>query len=608
MTRRRRRIARSGGLLSALAALALALCGAEASGGAGTKASLLLDREAAKPGETVWAGVRLAMPAGWHTYADPPGDTGLGTKIEWTLPKGISAGTIRWPPPKAISEQGLAARVYEGEAILLVPLTIAADAPAGAVEIRAKASWLECMEACVQGEADVKASLSIGSESKPSKDPTVAAALLGYGTSWVSLEGPYMPLPTGRKAPEAPSGGLPLNLLFAFLGGIVLNVMPCVLPILALKALGFVRQGAETAGRRRLLGLVYGFGVLASFLALALVTIAAQRAAGEGGAGASWGMLFQKPAYVASMAALVTLISLNLFGVFDIGLGGRVLDAADRAALREGLPGAFFQGILATALATPCTAPFMAGAIAYALSQPPAVVLATFLSLGLGFAFPYVLLSFRPAWLRFLPKPGAWMERFKVAMGFPMLATALWLLSLAAPQFGKGGAFRVGLLLVAIAAAAWVFGEFVQRGAWRKGLAVALAALLLALGISALFLFRDQIAWRPWSASAVEKARAEKRVVLVDFTADWCWTCQVNKRTSIEIPSVREKLAALKAEAMLADFTAPDPAIAAELKRFNRPGVPLVVVYPRDPAAPPIVLPTVLTPGHVLEALDEAAK
>src|SRR6185436_13376795 len=197
-----------------------------------------------------------------------------------------------------------------------------------------------------------------------------------------------------------------------------------------------------------------------------------------------------------------------------------------------------FNGVLATALATPCTAPFLAPALGFAFAQPPKIVLLIFLTVGLGLASPYLVLSLQPAWLKFLPKPGRWMEKFKIAMGFPMLATAIWMLTLTTSHFGASGMLWFGLFLVVLGFAAWIWGEFVQRGSNRRGLAMALSAMLVG-GFGAFVLTRssDKIEWQPWSAAAVEKARAQGRPAFVDFTADWCLTCQANKRTSIEIPS-----------------------------------------------------------------------
>ena len=412
-------------------------------------------------------------------------------------------------------------------------------------------------------------------------------------------------------------------LLYAFIGGLILNIMPCVLPVIALKILGFVGESRSDPRHVRKLGLVYALGVLVSFLALAAAVISVKAA----GHHAGWGMQFGSPVFVVCLTTLVMLVALNLFGVFEVTLGGHALDAAGGLASKHGTAGAFFNGVLATVLATPCTAPFLSIALGFAFAQKAPVILLMFLAVGVGLAAPYVVLSWNPAWLKFLPKPGAWMEKFKIAMGFPMLATAVWLFNLAAGSYGKS-VLWLGVFLVMIAFAAWIFGEFVQRGRTRKGAAL-IVVLILVIGSYAFALENqlnwrtpatasdatgplkespDGIAWQSWSREAVAKARSEGRPIIVDFTADWCLTCQVNKKTSIEISSVRAKLKSMNAIALLGDYTRFPDNITAELNRFNRAGVPLVLVYPKEPAAPPIVLPEILTPGIVLDALDRAAQ
>ena len=425
------------------------------------------------------------------------------------------------------------------------------------------------------------------------------------------------------KMPVLPSQPLWRMLLYAFIGGLILNIMPCVLPVIALKILGFINHAHHEPRRVRALGLIYAFGVLVSFLVLAAVVIGVKAAGHKAG----WGMQFGSPVFIVCLTTLVMLVALNLFGVFEVTLGGRAMTAAGGLAPKHGTTGAFFNGVLATVLATPCTAPFLSVALGFAFAQSASVIVLMFLAVGIGLAAPYVVLSWNPTWLKFLPKPGAWMEKFKIVMGFPMLATAVWLFNLAAGDYGKR-VLWLGVFLVVIALAAWIFGKFVQRGRTRRGLALAIALVLLIGGYvyalesqldwrapvaikdatGPLINSPDGIDWQRWSLEAVAKARSEGHPVLVDFTADWCLTCQVNKKTSIEIPSVRSKLKEINAITLLGDYTHFPDAITTELNRYNRAGVPLVLVYPKNPDTEPIVLPEILTPGIVLDALDRAAR
>jgi thiol:disulfide interchange protein len=415
---------------------------------------------------------------------------------------------------------------------------------------------------------------------------------------------------------------LALMLVYALLGGLILNIMPCVLPVIALKILGFVNQSREEPRRVRQLGLYYGLGVWVSFLALAALVIGLKAA----GHTAAWGMQFGNPQFVVLLTILVTLVALNLFGLFEIAPGGGVMDAAGELASRHGGAGAFFNGALATILATPCTAPFLATALGFAFVQPPAIIVLVFSTVALGLALPYLLLTWNPAWLKFLPKPGLWMERFKIAMGFPMLATAFWLFSLVPIHYGDR-AWWLGVFLVALAFAAWIFGVFVQRGRQRRA-----AALTIALGLvlaayafvlegqlgwrrpvpatngatAALAIDPNGVPWQPWSESAVTEARAQGKPVLVDFTAKWCLTCNTLVKPVLESETVRNKIRETHAAALLGDYTSFPANITAELAKHGRAGVPLVLVFPAKISAEPIVLPQALTPGQVAAALEQA--
>ena len=428
-------------------------------------------------------------------------------------------------------------------------------------------------------------------------------------------------------ASQTSPGTLLKFLLFAFIGGLILNVMPCVLPVIALKILGFVSEARSEPRRVRNLGFIYALGVLASFSVLAAVVIGINAA----GHRAGWGMQFGNPVFVVCMTTLIMLVALNLFGVFEVIPGGKVMDAAGNLASRHGAPGAFFNGLLATILATPCTAPYMATALGFAFSQSAIVIFLILLFVGLGLAAPYVVLSCNPALLKFLPKPGPWMEKFKIAMGFPMLATVVWLLSVASSDFGERVVWLAAFLVI-LAFAAWIFGEFVQRGRKARGLATAIVLILLICNYSFVLegrlnwreftpesdttasLSADGLTWKPWSSQAVTDARAAGKPVIVDFTATWCVTCNAIVKPALESSPVVSKLKDLGATTLLGDYTRTPQNMTDEIAKYGSAGVPLVLVYPKNPAAPAIVLrqpgPLELPSSYskaVLEALNKAA-
>lgn len=437
-------------------------------------------------------------------------------------------------------------------------------------------------------------------------------------------------LPMSTKTVAPPSQPLWRMLLYAFIGGLILNVMPCVLPVIALKILGFVSEAHNDPKRVKTLGVVYSFGVLASFLIMAGLVIGIKLA----GHRAGWGMQFSNPYFLILLTVLLTLVALNLFGVFEVMLGSSAMTAAGTLAAKQGVGGAFFNGVLATILATPCTASILGTALGFAFAQGPAVIVIMFLTMGLGLAFPYLLLSFQPAWLKFLPKPGVWMEKFKIAMGFPMLIAAIWLFSIASIFYGERS-WWLGVFLVFIAIAAWVFGEFVQRGRRHRGLALCVVMAMLVLGY--IWPLQSQLNWRepveagatqgfvktesggvtvePWSPEAIAKARTENRPILVDFTAKWCVTCNSVVGPALEKPVVQAKFKETNARVFVADYSRTPPEITEELAKYGRAGVPLVLVFPKDPQKPAIVLqepgPLEL-PSHyaegVVSALDQAIK
>lgn len=424
---------------------------------------------------------------------------------------------------------------------------------------------------------------------------------------------------------------LAVLLLFAFLGGLLLNVMPCVLPVLSIKILGFVNQAREDPRRILRSGLVFALGVYASFFALAILVVAVKAAGSEIG----WGFQLQEPRFVVLITAAIFAFGLSLFGVFTIDLPGAAGSGLASAAGRKGPAGDFLNGVLATVLATPCTAPLLGPALGFAFAQPPAQIVLFFLVIATGLAFPYVLLSARPGWLRFVPKPGLWMEHFKHAMGVLLMATVVWLLWVLGKQAGSDGIIAAlsFLLAVGVACALLGWGFDLSAGPSRRSLAGAAALALIALGY---FLFPErqlrrlaalpesavaapgaaadasggdgEIAWKPFSVEAVNALVAQDKTVFVDFTADWCLTCKVNERTVLSTTAVREAFRKYKVEALVADYTRRQPEITKILHDFGRAGVPMYVIFPAGRPESYMLLPEVLTPALVIEKLEEASK
>jgi thiol:disulfide interchange protein DsbD len=417
-------------------------------------------------------------------------------------------------------------------------------------------------------------------------------------------------LPAEAASTPAVDASLPLALLFALLGGLVLNLMPCVFPVLAIKALSLLEHARDDPRTARLHGIAYTLGVLASFalLGVALILLKA------GGAQAGWGFQFQSPAFVLATAYLMCAAGLNLSGVFEVG--GSLAGIGDSLAARAGYTGSFFTGVLATVVATPCTAPFMGGAVAYALAQPPAVLLTVFLCMGLGLALPYLLLSARPVLQRRLPRPGPWMVRVRQAFAFPMYGAAVWRVWVLARQCGLDAGIVALGGMVALAFAAWVYGatRFASAGVRRAGgggAAVVLAAAL-AVGYAGIDGKRPAAAAdvesTPYTAERLQALRAGGKPVFVNLTASWCITCLVNERVALNGQAVGAAFHRAGVTYLKGDWTSQDERITALLAQFGRSGVPLYVFYPAGAESRPVVLPQLLTPGIVLDAVGAGRK
>jgi thiol:disulfide interchange protein len=433
--------------------------------------------------------------------------------------------------------------------------------------------------------------------------------LLSDGTAY-EIHAPPGALPAA--AGGVSSAGLLTLLRFcslAFLGGIILNLMPCVFPVLFIKGLSLVEASRHSHSRVRAHGLVYALGILVSFWAVVALLLGLK----AGGRQLGWGFQFQSPGFIAVMALLLFFLGLSLAGMFEIGL--TVTNTGSSLAARHGYAGSFFTGVLAMVVATPCTAPFMGAAIGFALAQSAGSAFAVFTALALGLAAPYVLLTFYPAWMRHLPRPGAWMEVLKQATAVPIFATVIWLVWLFASSAGVDALTALLAALLLLAIAGWILGRWPARRV-ASVFAVSVIVLAVATPLYALWEFpaadtnsarlgngSSQAGWEPYNRAAIEQYRAQGRPVFVDFTARWCLSCQVNERAVLDRPDVRRRLRDAGIVLVRADWTRHDADIAEALSELGRSGVPTYVLY--LPQQPPLILSELLTPSIVFGALDQ---
>jgi thiol:disulfide interchange protein DsbD len=668
--------------------------------------------EGVTPGKLLWLGLAIQHQPHWHSYWKNPGDSGLPTSLQWTLPPGFEAGAIEWPTPRPLPIGPLMNYGYEGALLLPVAVTVPAGFAGDNLTVALHAEWLVCKDVCIPESGDFKLNLparaatagqavrfAAARAALPQTLPGVAAqvaierdalqvAVSGLPAAWRGQPLAFLPetggvldnaapargdwndgvwrarlpldpqrsasperlaavliqkdvpeaagvqlafpiagvwpaasatpgaatAPSSRPAalstvaPVAPAAapvGLGTALLLAFVGGMLLNLMPCVFPVLSLKVLGFAVHAQD---RRSMLahGLAYTAGVVLSFVALAALMLALR----AGGEQIGWGFQLQSPPVVAALAALFTLIGLNLAGVFEFGsiFPSAMLSARARHPVADSL----LTGVLATAVAAPCTAPFMGAALGLAVTLATPLALLVFASVGLGMAAPFLAASAWPALARALPRPGVWMLHFKTLMAFPMFGTVVWLLWVLGHQSGIDSATALLGSLLALAFAAWALGSPGLSRTARVALGT-LSALVLGAALAwTLPTLRESdtptaeapvpAGWEPWSADRVAQLTAQGKTVFVDFTAAWCVTCQVNKHAVLTDKTVLADFQHRGVVLLRADWTRRDAAIGAELARLGRSGVPVYALF-RPGRAAPQLLNEILSADEVHAAL-----
>lgn len=572
------------------------------------KASIVSEVKAAVPGQSFRVAVKLVHEEHWHTYGKelPPEVIGKPTKLKWTLPEGWTVEELPWPATKEVdSTDGKKSQGYEGTVYL--PATITATGKAGdSSQISVKVDALACNpQNCMPVKPE--ATLALMLADKVDIDPSNAAI---FGTATVvAVAAPTVvvaaPPAVAAKTAERSFFGY---LIFAFIGGLILNIMPCVFPVLGIKIMSVVQQAGEDKKQVLLHGLAYTLGILLCFWALGGLVIAL---------GKTWGFQLQSPGFVYGLCVFFLIFGLNMAGLFEIGASA-VGVGADLQA-KHGLSGSFFSGLLATVVATPCSAPFLGSALGYTVTLPAPQAMLMFTMIGIGLASPFLVLSLMPNLVSALPRPGAWMESFKQAMSFLLFGTVAFLAWVLTGMIEGQPMLFLLFSLVIIALGCWIYGRWSLP---HKPSRTRLIAVLLTLGCliggmtfgwpkvekgaaSESSHVEGGLTWESWSPEKAEQLRGEGKAVFIDYTAKWCFTCQVNKRVYKDA-ALQKLIADKKIVLLKADWTNEDPRITKALSDLGKAAVPVNVLYlPGKPE--PVVLPELLSVDNVSEALNQVS-
>ncbi len=647
------------------------------------------------PGQVFTAGLDFHIAPGWHIYWVNAGDSGEPPNIHWTLPKGVVAGQLQYPPPMRLPLGPLMDYGYQNQVVFPIAVHVAKNfqPKAKQVPLIANVSWLVCQNVCLPGQATLHLSRTalIGPPANPTVNSADQQAInrfeakmpqtlppgalarfqptsrgfhlavrLGQRVTHaqffpldftvISNPAPQKVTPTRNgfvlslvKDPnlqhqpqhlrgvleiphhpayriDAPLGPLPTSAATGFnfgalfgamglalLGGMILNLMPCVFPVLFIKGLSLVQSSQHDRRKMRAHGWLYTIGILISFW-IVLSVLLGLRAAGQQ---LGWGFQLQSPIVLALMALVFFFLGLSLAGQFEIGLS--LTRMGGGLAQKQGYVGSFFTGVLAMVIATPCTAPFMGPAVGYALAHSVVVSFFVFTALAVGLALPYLLLIYNPGWSRLLPKPGAWMEILKQAFSIPIFGAAIWLVWLFTQIAGSTALLGLLGAFLLLAIAGWFLGRWPARKAATIPALLVIAAAI-ALPVYVVNAFPQSPAttasnagpqdnWQPYSPALLHRYLAEGKPVFVDFTADWCLSCQVNQRVVLDRPDVQHRLATSGVELLKADWTHRSKTITQALAQLGRSGIPTYALYSGKPGQKPRLLPAVLTRGIIFRAL-----
>jgi len=619
------------------------------------KASLITNLQSSDQ-ESFYVGVRLQMQDGWHTYWENPGDSGSPFEANWTTDEGVIIENVQWPTPITIPYPPLMTYGYEGD--IVFPFQVFRSQETELKTISVDFNFLICADICIPESASLSLDLSSTSPSEildtqinnlPTKVLNTNSSIEGDNLvinfqSTESFSNAYLfPRESGNffypesqlleqidetnykisvplldsklssfsgilsldgdgfqiKEQFSSQGGISLwqAILFALIGGLILNLMPCVFPVISLKVLSFVSMGGDDHAKIRNHALAFVGGVMSTFLSIAAALMIIR----SSGSMIGWGYQLQSPVVVGILTLIMLGIGLILLTNINIGTGLTTLGNSVQS--KNDYSGSFFTGVLAVVVASPCTAPFMGAAVGYALLQPSFATLPIFLSLGLGFAGPYVVLALKPEWISSLPKPGAWMETLKQFFAFPMIATALWLMWVFMVQTSGDALIQLLILGLVLGIAIWMIATFKSSWKWIGLIATVILSIQIFNNLpSPPSSDQNNSNATNWSLVSEPNLQANNQAYLINFTAAWCITCQTNEKAALSRPNVQEYLSAQNITYIKADWTNRNEEIAAGLAKYNRSGIPLYIFW-KPGMAESKILPAVLTEDILLRNL-----
>ena len=619
------------------------------------KASLITNLQSSNQ-ESFYVGVRLQMQDGWHTYWENPGDSGSPFEANWSTDEGVIVENVQWPTPITIPYPPLMTYGYEGD--IVFPFQVFRSQETELKTISVDFNFLICADICIPESASLSLDLSSASPSKildnqinnlPTKTINTNSSIEGDNLvisfqSTESISNAYLfPRESGNffypenqlleqiddtnykislplldsklsafsgilsldgngfqiKEQFSSQGGISLwqAILFALIGGLILNLMPCVFPVISLKVLSFVSMGGDDHTKIRNHALAFVGGVMSTFLSIATALIIIR----SSGSMIGWGYQLQSPVVVGILTLIMLGIGLILLTSINIGAGLTTLGSSVQS--KNSYSGSFFTGVLAVVVASPCTAPFMGAAVGYALLQPSFATLPIFLSLGLGFAGPYVVLALKPEWISSLPKPGAWMETLKQFFAFPMIATALWLMWVFMVQTSGDALIQLLILGLVLGVAIWMIATFKGRWKWVGLITTVILSIQIFNNLpSPISSNQNDADATNWSLVSESNLQANNQAYLINFTAAWCITCQTNEKAALSRPSVQEYLLTQNITYIKADWTNKNEEIAAGLAKYNRSGIPLYIFW-KPGMTESKILPAVLTEDILIRNL-----